>query len=88
MAYDPRYGRAHEALRAQWKPVVEAGGATCWRCAKPIGARERWDLGHDDDDPSYYRGPEHVLCNRGAPHRSPDPEPRVRAWWDRDQPVT
>lgn len=76
----PRYQRAHRRLRAQWAPQVATGGVTCWRCGHPIGAREPWDLGHDDD-PTYYRGPEHAACNRGAARRAPDPAPRTRAWW-------
>lgn len=82
------YGRAHRQLRAQWAPVVATGGVTCWRCTRLIGARERWDLGHDDADPTRYRGPEHATCNRATrtPGRATsadpsDPEPRVRAWW-------
>lgn len=30
---DPRgYGKAHREIRARWRPVVEAGEATCVRC--------------------------------------------------------
>lgn len=58
------YGRRHVAERNRWRPIVEAGGATCWRCGRPIDPSEPWDLGHDDNDRSKYKGPEHPLCNR------------------------
>lgn len=58
------YGTEHQALRRSLKPIVEAGQATCWRCQRRIGPGEPWDLGHDDEDRTRYRGPEHVGCNR------------------------
>lgn len=64
------YGTAHRKLREQVRPQVEAGHATCWRCGDPINPREPWDLGHDDQDRTQYRGPEHVRCNR-ATNRAP-----------------
>ncbi|ATO17825.1 hypothetical protein CO540_13250 [Micromonospora sp. WMMA2032] len=60
------YGRKHEDLRKQWKPKVDAGQVDCWRCGDPIQPGRPWDLGHDDDDRSQYRGPEHRTCNRRA----------------------
>ena len=63
------YGASHQKLRARIKPFVLAGQATCWRCEQPIAPTEPWDLGHDDDNRSQYRGPEHIRCNRGAPNR-------------------
>jgi hypothetical protein len=63
------YGTAHQALRTQWKPRVEAGEATCWRCTQPILPGTPWDLGHDDEDRTRYRGPEHVKCNRSTASR-------------------
>lgn len=63
------YGARHTRLRKRYEPTVRAGQATCWRCGQPIKAEEPWDLGHDDDDRTQYRGPEHVACNRGAPGR-------------------
>ena len=60
--YDARY----RAARVRAARLVEAGQATCWRCGKPIKAGEPFDLGHDDDDRSIIRGPEHVFCNRSA----------------------
>lgn len=66
---DRGYGYDHEKLRAQVKPLVDAGKATCWRCGHPIAAGEPWDLGHDDDDRTKYRGPEHQACNRATAGR-------------------
>jgi hypothetical protein len=45
---------------------VEAGHIECWRCGYAIAPDEPWDLGHDDEDRTRYRGPEHVACNRSA----------------------
>ena len=63
------YGAAHQTARETWRPAVEAGSVTCWRCSRPILAEQQWDLGHDDHDRSRYRGPEHVACNRGTASR-------------------
>jgi hypothetical protein len=60
------YGPDHRAERIAWTPAVEAGHVTCWRCNLPIAADQPWDLGHRTGAPSH---PEHVACNRGAPHR-------------------
>lgn len=63
------YGPQHQAERRRWAPHVAAGKVRCWRCGHPIRRGQRWDLGHDDDDPSVYRGPEHVACNRATEGR-------------------
>lgn len=64
------YGGAHKRLRKQLEPHVASGQATCWRCNQPIRADEPWDLGHDDNDRTRYRGPEHAnRCNRAAAGR-------------------
>lgn len=65
------YDARHDALRAQLKPIVEAGGVICWRCRQPIQPGTPWDLGHDDYDRSITRGPEHAnQCNRAAGGRA------------------
>lgn len=75
-----RYGRAHKALRKRLRPVVESGAAICWRCGDPIAAGAEWDLGHDDEDPTKYAGPEHVVCNRGTTPRRPVVRRSSREW--------
>lgn len=57
------YGAAHQALRKQWQPQVEAGEVRCWRCGNTIIPGTPWHLGHDDQDRHLYRGPEHKKCN-------------------------
>ena len=59
------YGGRHQALRESLEPQVRAGEAVCWRCLKPIGPRDEWHLGHDDNDRTKYMGPECVPCNLG-----------------------
>lgn len=54
------YGWQHQKLREQYKPLVESGRATCWRCGEPIHPNAKWDLGHDDNDRTITRGPEHI----------------------------
>jgi len=61
------YGRDHQRLRAQWKPVVDAGRASCHAavCLKPtrwIQPGTPWHLGHTPDR-STWTGPEHEQCN-------------------------
>lgn len=64
------YDGRHKKLRNHYAIIVAAGQATCWRCQQPIRANEPWDLGHDDNDRSQYRGPEHAnRCNRAAAGR-------------------
>jgi hypothetical protein len=60
------YGAHHDALREAWSPAVEAGRVKCWRCQVLIKAGSAWHLGHDDDDRTKYRGPEHMRCNLSA----------------------
>ena len=75
------YGAAHKRLRAKWKPLVEAGMVTCWRCEKQILPGQPWDLGHADGDPSVYRGPECRGCNRAtATHAAQRRQPRFLDW--------
>lgn len=60
------YDYAHQQLRRAWEPRVAAGSVRCARCRRPIRPGSDWDLGHDDNDRSKYRGPEHQRCNRAA----------------------
>lgn len=80
-AAEKGYGPAHQRLRKQWQRRVDAGGMHCWRCKKPINPGDRWDLGHDDNDRTRYRGPECIQCNRGEPSRRKNkPAPHSRTW--------
>lgn len=75
------YDAEHKRLRAQWAELVEMGGVRCARCAGPIPAGSKWDLGHDDLDRSRYTGPEHVRCNRATTtHRKARNTRRAPAW--------
>jgi len=61
------YGPDHVAERKRWASIVAAGYVKCWRCREYIvGA---FDLGHDDQDRTRYRGPEHPACNRATSGR-------------------
>lgn len=81
------YGTAHQRLRAQWTPYVQAGVVHCWRCGEPIEPGTRWHLGHDDHDRTQYRGPEHERCNVSTrtrerdQARAGDPAPTPRTRW-------
>lgn len=63
------YGYRHRQIRDAVKAQVDTGTAVCWRCTHPIHPDQPWDLGHDDEDRSIYRGPEHRACNRGSAAR-------------------
>lgn len=63
------YGAEHEAERARWAPLVASGHVRCWRCKQPIDPTKEWDLGHDDQDRTKHRGPEHPACNRATAGR-------------------
>ncbi|ALE91832.1 hypothetical protein AOC05_05010 [Arthrobacter alpinus] len=52
--------------RKQWEPKVRTGTVHCWRCIELIPATDDWHLGHDDEDRSIIRGPEHGACNLKA----------------------
>ena len=69
------YGAGHQALRADWQRRMDAGEQViCWRCAdqgRPhVVDPTRWDLGHDDNDRTQYRGPE-CYGNRATSGRYP-----------------
>ena len=62
------YGAQHQALRAKWKPLVEAGQVRCHatHClmqSRWIQPGTLWDLGHTPDRRGW-TGPEHRRCNR------------------------
>lgn len=62
------YGSQHQAERARWATVVEAGHGYCQAktCTYPtrfIPPGTPWDLGHSDDR-TRWTGPEHRRCNR------------------------
>lgn len=88
----PSYSSAHRTIRAKWRPKVEAGEVECWRCSRLIVPDhsvkgDGWDLGHDDLDPTAYRGPEHVDCNRATMgRRASDGEPERLPWVHPDYP--
>lgn len=83
--YCPQHNREYEAKRGSYyqrsggaefaakrkaaAQQVEAGGVNCWRCGHPIMPGEPFDLGHDDNNRSIIRGPEHPRCNRSAAGR-------------------
>lgn len=59
----------HTKLRRAWQSRMNAGEPVlCWRCGKLVDPTN-WHLGHDDDDRSRYRGPEHPKCNLSAAGR-------------------
>jgi hypothetical protein len=69
--------KGQQARRRRWRAAVATGGV---RCARGTACRfaesglggfilpgQRWDLGHADGESA--GGPEHSVCNRGAPSR-------------------
>ena len=83
------YDSRHDRERARWTPIVATGRIICWRCGHLIPPGAPWDLGHDDNDRTRYRGPEHQTCNRSAGahkanagrRRTPDQPITSRRWW-------
>jgi hypothetical protein len=54
-------------LRARWALAIGNGQLVpCARCGEPVLPGQKWDLGHADDNPWEYVGPEHSGCNRAA----------------------
>jgi hypothetical protein len=73
------YGYAHRRERERWRPLVASGYVTCWRCGNLIQPGTQWDLGHDDEDRTIIRGPEHAReCNRAAAGRKARANDRTR----------
>jgi hypothetical protein len=72
---------AHRGARSRWAPLVASGLVRCARggaCRRAelvdgellggfISPLEKWHLGHPDSESA--GGPEHVVCNTGAPSR-------------------
>jgi hypothetical protein len=61
------YGTSHQAERARWKPVVDAGQAYCAETVclerdRYIPPGTPWDLAHAPG--GGYLGPAHQSCNR------------------------
>jgi hypothetical protein len=54
------YGAKHQKKRRVAARAVAQGTVDCWRCGLPIQPGQMWDLGHDDDDRTAYKGPEHA----------------------------
>lgn len=83
------YTGEHVRRRRADAKLVEAGGAVCWRCGRPIVPLKirradgrwvsNWHLGHDDFDRGVYRGPEHERCNTGAGGRKSGRRLRLRS---------
>ena len=63
------YDHAHRSLRKAFIPEHQAGTLICWRCRQLILPTEPFDLGHDDNDRTIYRGAEHQRCNRATKRR-------------------
>ena len=62
---DRGYGTTHQQTRTTWQHRFDAGEPiNCWRCGLRIV--DAWHLGHDDDDRTITRGPEHASCNLSA----------------------
>lgn len=66
------YGTAHQQQRATYVQAIKDGHqCLCWRCGQPITDPADLHLGHDDNDRSITRGPEHSRrCNLSAAGRS------------------
>jgi hypothetical protein len=68
---DPKYGAAHDKLRARVALAVKRGGVHCARCRLPIHPTEPWDLDHIEGTVNGYRGASHARCNRAtSTHRA------------------
>jgi hypothetical protein len=60
------YDKQYLAERKVWVRMVATGEVSCWRCLEPILPGADFHLGHDDNDRTIIRGPEHPLCNLSA----------------------
>ena len=70
-AHQRGYDAAHRRQSKAWKQRIRSGQVvTCWRCGERITDADDCDLGHDDEDRSTVRGPEHARgCNRSSAGR-------------------
>lgn len=68
------YDRNYDRERRHWAGRIRQGDISCWRCRQPIRPDEPWDLGHDDNDRTIIRGPEHQHCNRSAAGKTTHPQ--------------
>jgi hypothetical protein len=75
-----KYGADHRRLRRQIDATVKKGFARCARCGELIDPNEPWDLGHNDNDPTSYNGPEHRRCNRQTSTHRIQPSRTSRSW--------
>jgi hypothetical protein len=64
------YGKDFQSDRKVWVRMVATGEVNCWRCLGPIYPGAPFHLGHDDNDRSIIRGPEHPRCNLSAAGKS------------------
>jgi hypothetical protein len=66
------YGAEHQRFRAKYVQAIKDGQTVlCWRCGQPIKDPDDLHLGHDDNDRSITRGPEHSRrCNLSAAGRA------------------
>jgi hypothetical protein len=71
-----RYCSHWQAACALWATAVATGDYHCWRCGQTIPPNTEWDGGHDDDDVTIWRGPEHRAENRATSTRRRLVEPR------------
>jgi hypothetical protein len=82
------WGAAHQKLRKQWAPRVEAGLVTCSGCGEPIKPGTRWELAHAHTPTAYingeYLGPQHPACNRPSDRnpKRPTATPPALNWFN------
>ncbi len=69
-------GSRSRAARARLRPLVESGGAVCWRCGRPILPGQSWHAGHvigrehGGPDSIENLAPEHERCSTSAGGKS------------------
>jgi hypothetical protein len=78
------YDAAHRRERARWRKIIDAEGADCSRCGRPIHPGQPFHLDHTADRTGYL-GASHAACNVRAAaiearRRQLNPIRRVRNW--------